>query len=60
MRFIPETEAGALRAHLDKKLEGHGYVRPSAEASLRRAGASCLTSARRPLTSARMGIRLSF
>jgi glutaredoxin-like protein len=22
MRFIPETEAGALRAHLDKKLEG--------------------------------------
>ena len=22
MRFIPETEAGALRAHLDKELEG--------------------------------------
>ena len=34
MRFIPDTEAGALRAHLDRELEGPVtldlFIEPSA------------------------------
>jgi hypothetical protein len=51
MRFIAETEAGALRAHLDQTLEG-----PFLTVTC---GLPC-TSVRRPLRSARMGIQLSF